>query len=69
MLEEPSLAELPTTSGELKEVWVRSTGSPLDPEMVQKARWKEMDFMLPLRVSIPLSVEESREQAGSDAVA
>ena len=36
VLEEPSLAELPPTSGELKEVWDRSTGLPMDPEVSQK---------------------------------
>ena len=36
VLEEPSLAELPPTREEVKEVWDRSTGLPLDPEMVAK---------------------------------
>ena len=36
VLEEPSLAEQPPMSVDLKEAWGRSTGLPLDPEMVQQ---------------------------------
>ena len=38
VLEEPSLAESPPQTGELKEAWDRATGLPLDPVLVTKAR-------------------------------
>ena len=53
MREEPSLAELPPASGELKEVWDRSSGPPLDLEIAAEARQEEKDFMSQFSVTIP----------------
>ena len=66
MIEEPSLAELPPTSGELKEVWDSSTGLPVVPEMVAKARQKEKDSMSQLGVTNPSSLAQRREQTSYD---
>ena len=56
--EEPSLAVLPPTTDDPKEVWDRSTSLPLDPKMAKKARREEKDFMPQLGVAILSSLEE-----------
>eukprot|EP00975_Prorocentrum_lima_P059942 12568944-Prorocentrum_lima.AAC.1 len=44
-MEEAALPELPPNSGEMKVVWDKSTGLPLDAGKVKKAQEDEMAFM------------------------
>ena len=67
VLEEPNLVEHPPTSGELKEVWGRSTGLPLDSRKVVVARREEMEFMAQFGVTIPSSLQECHDQTGPGA--
>eukprot|EP00975_Prorocentrum_lima_P049051 10264940-Prorocentrum_lima.AAC.1 len=54
-MEEAALTELPPNSGEMKVVWDKSTGLPLDGEMVKKAREDEMAFMAQFGVMVQSS--------------
>ena len=49
-LEEPELLSLPDNSTDVQQFRDRSTGLPLDPEMVRKARELEMRYMDELKV-------------------
>ena len=50
-LEEPEPLSLPDNATDVQEFRDRSTGLPLDPEMVRKARELDMQYMDELKVT------------------